>query len=66
MVDLKNSALFLMRHIFKLLGIVLIIGGWFCTGIGFTTTMGHPISTIMFLGGIIMMGSGVVTLFIKR
>jgi cytochrome c biogenesis protein CcdA len=51
-----------MRNIFKILGITLMIGGWLCAGIGFTTTMPHPINTIMFVGGLIMVVIGVIML----
>ena len=34
--------------------IILLILGWLMTGIGYTTKMGHPISTSLFLGGILL------------
>ncbi|SDM63206.1 hypothetical protein SAMN04488084_11019 [Pedobacter antarcticus] len=51
-----------MKKTFKLLGIVLMIGGWLCLGIGFTTKMAHPINTIIFVGGLIMLFVGVIIL----
>jgi len=51
-----------MRNIFKLLGITLMIGGVLCTGIGFTTSLPHPINTTLFTGGLIMLFIGVITL----
>jgi len=36
-----------------LLPLTVIISGWLMIGIGYTTKIGHPISTILFLGGIV-------------
>lgn len=51
-----------MRNKFKLLGIALMVGGWLCLGIGFTINVPHPINTIMFVGGLVLMFIGIITL----
>ncbi|WP_289045369.1 hypothetical protein [uncultured Olleya sp.] len=33
--------------------IITLISGWLMIGIGYTTKMGHPISTVLFLSGIV-------------
>ena len=47
-----------------LAGGVAILSGWFGVGYGFTTKLGHPISTILFLGGIILSIAGIVLFII--
>lgn len=41
-------------------GVASIIVGWLGLGFGFTTTLGHPISTILFLGGLALFIAGIV------
>ena len=36
-----------------ILSIITVISGWLMIGIGYTTKIGHPISTILFLFGIV-------------
>jgi hypothetical protein len=45
-----------------ILSIVLIILGWLLTGWGFTTTIGHPISTICLLAGLGLFFVGLIYL----
>ncbi|QCX38433.1 hypothetical protein FF125_08320 [Aureibaculum algae] len=41
-----------MSKTFKIvLAILVLISGWFMIGIGYTTKMGHPTSTFLFLFG---------------
>jgi hypothetical protein len=47
--------------IFSLLSIVL---GWFLLGFGYTTNLGHPISTISFLLGIVCIIGGLLMLIV--
>ncbi|WP_316838302.1 hypothetical protein [Pedobacter nutrimenti] len=51
-----------MRNIFKLIGIALMIGGWLCAGIGFTAKIPHPINTVMFVAGLVMVFVGIIVL----
>ncbi len=51
-----------MRNTFKLIGIGLMVGGWLCAGLGFTTNIPHPINDITLVGGFIMIYIGVVIL----
>lgn len=44
--------------------ITLIIGGWFLCGLGYTTIVGHPISTICLLLGIGSFFAGLILLII--
>lgn len=46
------------------LSLITIIFGWILSGFGFTTKLGHPISTICFLTGLLMILFGVI-FFIK-
>jgi hypothetical protein len=43
-----------------LLTIGLTIFGWFMTGFGFTTKLGHPISSICFYTGLILVIFGII------
>ncbi|NEU06836.1 hypothetical protein GZH53_00790 [Flavihumibacter sp. R14] len=42
-----------------------VFSGWFLTGWGYSTELGHPVSTIAFLLGIALVVTGVV-LFIQK
>jgi hypothetical protein len=42
------------------LSLLTVIMGWLMIGIGYTTTVGHPISTILFLVGIGLFIGGIV------
>jgi len=45
-----------------ILSITSIIVGWLMCGFGFTTTIGHPLSTICLLTGIGLSISGIIFL----
>jgi hypothetical protein len=45
--------------------VLLIIIGWLLCGFGFTTTMGHPLSTICFLSGLGFFLGGLIFLGIN-
>lgn len=47
-----------------LAGGVAILSGWLGLGFGYTTTLGHPISTILFLGGLALFIVGIVLFII--
>ena len=36
------------------ISIIMLISGWLMIGIGYTTKMGHPINTFLFISGIIV------------
>lgn len=57
-----NMSKYLRGNTFKLLGIVLLIGGWLCTGIGFAVSMPNSFNTVMFIAGLIMAPIGTVML----
>ncbi|MFN5849326.1 MAG: hypothetical protein ACK5UE_02425 [Chitinophagales bacterium] len=43
-----------------IISIIGTISGWLMAGIGFTVRLGHPINTILFLGGLgLMIFSGI-------
>ena len=42
--------------------LLLIIGGWSLMGIGFTIKSGHPTSTILFVGGFILIIFAIISL----
>jgi len=48
-----------------ILSVLIIIVGWVLAGIGFTTTMGHPVNTILFLAGIGLFIGGIVSVAIS-
>ena len=43
-----------------LLSVLAIILGWFFLGFGYATNLGHPISTICFLFGFVMLPTGII------
>jgi len=47
-----------------ILSITSIIIGWLLCGFGFTTTIGHPLSTICFLTGIGLSLGGLIFLIV--
>lgn len=51
-----------MRKDRKLLasGSIAIVTGILSAGFGFTTTLGHPISTICFIGGLALIIIGII------
>lgn len=54
-----------MKYKTKLiLFLIIIILGWILSGFGFTTKLGHPISTICFLLGFVILIIGII-FFIK-
>jgi putative Mn2+ efflux pump MntP len=47
----------------SVIGIVLIISGWFSAGIGFAEPLGgHPYNTMVFLSGFLLIIIGILTL----
>jgi hypothetical protein len=52
-----------MRKNNLLLAVFMIFFGWFLAGFGFTTTLGHPISTIFFCVGLGLFFLGFLLLF---
>lgn len=49
------------------LSLLIVIMGWLMIGFGYTTTLGHPVNTILFLLGIgVFMGGIVAALIWKR
>ena len=42
------------------ISLLTVIGGWFLTGVGYTTTVGHPTSTTLFVLGIGLFIGGIV------
>jgi predicted phage tail protein len=40
------------KSVQMILSVLIIIVGWLLAGIGFTTTIGHPKNTMLFLAGI--------------
>jgi NAD/NADP transhydrogenase beta subunit len=47
-----------------IISIIGTISGWLMAGIGFTVRLGHPINTILFLGGLgLMIFSGYICWF---
>jgi len=48
-----------------ILSISSVIVGWLLCGFGFTTTIGHPLSTICFLTGIGLSLGGLVFLIVN-
>jgi predicted RND superfamily exporter protein len=48
------------RNTRLLLSLITIVIGWLLGGFGFTTKLGHPISTISFFLGIILIIIGII------
>lgn len=46
----------------KLLALGAIVTGVLSTGVGFTTSLGHPISTVCFIGGMVLFFVGIILL----
>jgi Na+/melibiose symporter-like transporter len=42
------------------ISLLTVVAGWLLTGVGFTTTAGHPTSTILFLLGIGLFIGGII------
>jgi hypothetical protein len=50
-----------MTRPFKIgLSLLAAVLGWLSIGIGYTTTMGHPTNTILFLSGMVMFPGGII------
>jgi hypothetical protein len=42
------------------ISLLIVVVGWLMIGFGYTTTVGHPISTILFLSGIGLFIGGII------
>ncbi|AKD03627.1 hypothetical protein PKOR_11445 [Pontibacter korlensis] len=43
-----------------ILSLLVVALGWFFLGYGYSTLLGHPISTVLFIGGLALSLAGVV------
>jgi len=48
------------KRTFIIVNILLILFGWTLLCFGYATKLGHPISTICFLGGLILFFGGII------
>jgi hypothetical protein len=54
-----------MKGVKAILSVLTIALGWFFLGYGYGTKLGHPISTVLFFGGLVLGLAGVVGVFLS-